>query len=148
MATYLQMESVNGKVSCMLVMGRSRVAPLKTTTTIPRLELTAEVVAARMDHKLHEELGLQLEESVFWSDSTSVLKCLFSVKLTPITAWRYVDTAKNLADLASRGIAADSLLTSKMWFQGPAFLTGPESSWPATPSDVKIATLKDNPEVK
>ncbi|XP_066975345.1 uncharacterized protein [Macrobrachium rosenbergii] len=121
-------------------------------------------MAARVDHKLREELCLELEESVLWSDSTLVLKYLFNVKaryqmfmanrinliceLTPITTWRYVDTAKNLVDLASRGIDADSPLTSKMWFQGPAFLVGPESSWPTTPSDVKVATLKGDPEVK
>ncbi|XP_064111296.1 uncharacterized protein LOC135218777 [Macrobrachium nipponense] len=80
------------------------------------LKLTVEVIAARMDCKLCEELCQELEESVFWSGSTLVLKYLFNLKacyqpfvvnhvnliheVTPSTAWRYVDIAKTLADLA------------------------------------------------
>ena len=48
-------------------------APLKPVT-IPRLELTAAVVAARMDRLWRKELQMLLIDSVFWTDSTSVLK--------------------------------------------------------------------------
>ena len=42
--------------------------------TIPRLELTAAALAVRMDVMLREELKITLEESVFWTDSTAVLR--------------------------------------------------------------------------
>ena len=47
-ATYLLLCNTDGKPCSILVMGKARVAPLKPIT-IPRLELTAAVVPARMD---------------------------------------------------------------------------------------------------
>nr|XP_027213849.1 uncharacterized protein LOC113806899 [Penaeus vannamei] len=151
-ASYLRLESATGEVYCTLVMGRSRVAPLKRMT-IPRLELTAATVAARMDQKLRSELDLRLEKSVFWTDSTSVLKYLFNEKaryqtfvanrvnlireLSPIEAWRYVETRSNPADLASRGVDMDSFLASSIWITGPTFLSENEKMWPILPNDVK-----------
>ncbi|ROT77729.1 hypothetical protein C7M84_003591 [Penaeus vannamei] len=161
-ASYLRLESATGEVYCTLVMGRSRVAPLKRMT-IPRLELTAATVAARMDQKLRSELDLRLEKSVFWTDSTSVLKYLFNEKaryqtfvanrvnlireLSPIEAWRYVETRSN-PDLASRGVDMDSFLASSIWITGPTFLSENEKMWPILPNDVKRGTLEDDPEVK
>ncbi|XP_069993531.1 uncharacterized protein [Penaeus vannamei] len=162
-ASYLRLESATGEVYCTLVMGRSRVAPLKRMT-IPRLELTAATVAARMDQKLRSELNLRLEKSVFWTDSTSVLKYLFNEKarhqtfvanrvnlireLSPIEAWRYVETRSNPADLASRGVDMDSFLASSIWITGPTFLSENEKMWPILPNDVKRGTLEDDLEVK
>ncbi|XP_069993547.1 uncharacterized protein [Penaeus vannamei] len=71
-ASYLKMVNASERVYWTLVMAQARIAPLKPTT-IPRLELTAATVAARMVCKLRKELGLKLEDSVFWTDSTSVL---------------------------------------------------------------------------
>lgn len=44
--------------------------------TIPRLELTAAVVAVKMDQMLRQELKISLQDSVFWTDSTTVLRYL------------------------------------------------------------------------
>jgi len=117
-----------------------------------------------MDCKLRKELGLKLEDSVFWTDSTSVLKYLFNQKaryhtfvanrvnlireLSSASAWRYVDTKSNPADLASRGLDVDTFLTSEIWIRGPRFLHEPESSWPQVPEDVKHGSLEDDVEVK
>jgi len=46
----------DGNVNVSLVMGKSRVAPSKITT-IPRLELTTEVVSAKVGVMLQEELN-------------------------------------------------------------------------------------------
>ena len=67
------MENKARVVCCAFLMGKARVAPLKSVT-IPRMELTAATVAVRMDQMMQEEIELQLEPSVFWTDSTSVLK--------------------------------------------------------------------------
>ena len=55
------------------LMGKSRLAPLKVVT-IPRLELTAAVVAVKVDKMLQQELLIPLQQSTFWTDSTTVLK--------------------------------------------------------------------------
>ena len=46
--TYLRAEDKSGKCKCSLVMGESRLAPIKPVT-IPRMELSAEVVATKLD---------------------------------------------------------------------------------------------------
>lgn len=49
--TYLLLSNQTGEKCCTLLMGKVRVAPLKRVT-IPRLELTAAVVAVKMDQML------------------------------------------------------------------------------------------------
>ncbi|XP_068232017.1 uncharacterized protein [Palaemon carinicauda] len=74
-ASYLRMEGYGGEACSVLVFRRSRVAPLKMTT-ITTLDLTATVVPARTDRKLHGELGIKLDDSIFWTDSTAIFKYL------------------------------------------------------------------------
>ena len=71
--SYLLLENTEGKKHCAFIMGKSRVAPLKLVT-IPRLELTAVVVAVKVDKMLQQELQIPLEQSTFWTDSTTVLR--------------------------------------------------------------------------
>ena len=70
--SYLRVFSTSGEVHCTLVMGRSRVAPTKVTT-IPRLELSAAVVAVRVSDILKRELEVDCMQEVFWTDSKIVL---------------------------------------------------------------------------
>lgn len=63
------------RVQVTFLLGKARVTLLKAVT-IPRLELTAAVLALRVDLMLKTDLNLHLEDSVFWTDSTSVLKYL------------------------------------------------------------------------
>ena len=65
--SYLRLER-DDRVQVAFLLGKARVAPLKQTT-IPRLELTAAVLAVRVDKMLQKELQLKLEKSVFWTDS-------------------------------------------------------------------------------
>ena len=161
--TYLRIVGTEGNVHCTLVVGRARVAPLKGAT-IPRLELTAAAVAAQMDSKLKIELDLKLIPSVYWTDSTSVLKYLRNETaryqtfvanrvnlirdISDVTAWRYVNTSENPADLASRGLSVDSFLASSLWFNGPEFLLKDEVDWPKLPEDVARGELDAEAEVK
>ncbi len=71
--TYLRMQNIEKLVHVALLFGKARVAPL-IPITIPCLELTAAMVAVRVDKKLQSVLQLPLTESTFWTDSTSVLK--------------------------------------------------------------------------
>ena len=65
------MKDEDGNVNVSLVMGKSCVAPLKIIT-IPRLELTAAVVSAKVGIML-QELNYANLKQFFWTDSKVVL---------------------------------------------------------------------------
>lgn len=61
--SYLRLCNEDGNVHCVLVMGKSRVSPLKVIT-IPRLELTAAVISVEASNVLKRELDyVHVEES-------------------------------------------------------------------------------------
>ena len=73
MVTYLLMTNDKGQKHVTFLIGKAQVASLKQVT-IPRLELTAAVLAVRINTMLRTELRLELRKSMYWTDSTSVLK--------------------------------------------------------------------------
>ncbi|CAI5694728.1 unnamed protein product [Oreochromis niloticus] len=134
--TYLRAVSEAGQVHCSLVFAKSRVAPTKVTT-VPRLELSAAVVAVRISDMLKAELELEDAQEFFWTDSQVVLGYInndarrFHVfvanriqrikESTQPMQWKFVASDLNPADHASRGLKAKDLITSN-WFSGPSFL--------------------------
>lgn len=75
--SYLLLENKQGKKHCSFLMGKASVAPLKQVT-IPRLELTVAVVAVKVDKMLRQELQVPLQPSIFWTDSTTMLRYIDS----------------------------------------------------------------------
>ena len=71
--TYLRITDRSGNTKCSFVMGKSRLAPMKSVTVL-RMELSAAVVATRLDTMSRKELSLPISESFFWTDSTCVLR--------------------------------------------------------------------------
>ncbi|XP_076829473.1 uncharacterized protein LOC143475509 [Brachyhypopomus gauderio] len=134
--SYLRGINATGEIYCSLVMGKSRVAPMKFMT-IPRLELSAAVVAVRISDMLKKELEINALQEYFWTDSKVVLGYinndakrfhLFVAnriqrirQSTKPEQWRYVSSEQNPADHASRGLTGEQLLNSN-WFTGPEFL--------------------------
>ena len=64
-------------VHCSLLSGKARVAPTKIVT-IPRLELPAAVVSAKMSNILRHELEISIDQEYFWTDSKVVLAYISS----------------------------------------------------------------------
>ena len=58
--SYIRYTTGKGTTSSQLILSKSRVAPLKKVTTIPRLELQGAVTAARMANILRKELKLDI----------------------------------------------------------------------------------------
>lgn len=71
--SYLRMTNTEVKVHVAFLMGKARVAPLKWQT-FPRLELATAALSVKVDRMLKAELLSPTNTSMFWSDSTSVLK--------------------------------------------------------------------------
>ena len=71
--SYTKLVNENSRTHCSFFAGKSRVAHVKQMT-IPRLELSAAVLAVRMNQTLQEEFQSKVDKTVIWSDSTAVLQ--------------------------------------------------------------------------
>ena len=127
--------------------GKSRLAPIKSVS-IPKLKLTAAVLAVRLSCLLKAELDLSVVLN-FWTDYTAVLYCIknntkrFPVFVanrlamieenTELDCWRHVPSNFNPADLTSHGIRANSSEMKKC-LDGPEFLTKPRTECPTNTS--------------
>ena len=139
--SYIRLRHTDESVTCSLVFSKSRVAPLKKKTTIPRLELQGAVTASKIASVVKKELKLDIEKEMFWTDSKIVLGYIRNEskrfhtyvtnrvaqirKSTDVIQWQHVRTQDNPADLASRGCAVKKFLENAMWINGPDFLHWP-----------------------
>ena len=136
---YLVVRFEDGTESSSLVMSKARVAPLKRIT-LPRLELMGALLCARLLTFVRTALGLAADiKSTCWTDSQVVLAWikadpmrwkLFVAnrvsqihELTSPSIWSFCPGRENPSDLVTRGILAEELVSSKLWLQGPKFLT-------------------------
>jgi len=143
---YLRSTTPSGRVIVRLLCAKSRLAPMKRLT-IPKLELCAAVLTARLAARAKKCIQLPDVATTLWSDSEIVLSWINASSssyyafvanrisiiqgISEKTQWRHVGTKDNPADMLSRGIAANKLGNQNIWFYGPMFLHGSESKWPA-----------------
>ncbi|XP_062704081.1 uncharacterized protein LOC134286482 [Aedes albopictus] len=152
-ACYLRFNHDDG-VGCSIVAAKTRVAPLKYLS-IPRLELQAALIGARLARAVSEALSVQISRRNFWSDSQDVLCWIRSdhrryspfvafriseiLELTEIAEWRYVPTDLNVADDGTKWKGFPDLGPEARWFNGPQFLYLTEDHWPR-PSKIPTTT--------
>ncbi|XP_072936553.1 uncharacterized protein [Epargyreus clarus] len=143
-AIYLRQRDEEGGHRVSLLAGKARVTPLKPVS-IPRLELQAALLGSRMARSIEEELDIKIAKKTYWSDSSTVLSWIKSDPRTfkPFVAhrlaeiedttkpqeWRWVPTAQNPADDATRDVPKD-FGSGHRWFNGPSFLAQEEEDWP------------------
>lgn len=148
-ASYLRIYDKSGMSKCTLIAGKSRLAPIKSIT-IPRLELSAAMVAARLHQSICREMNMTFDKVYFWTDSQAVLHYINNKttryktfvanrlaaihEVSEVKQWNYVPSSMNPADLASRGIFADDTAKLDKWIRGPEFLQKPDLPFPEQPT--------------
>nr|CAH7731762.1 unnamed protein product [Callosobruchus chinensis] len=160
-ATCIYMRSVNkqGDYNVQLLCAKTKVAPLKSVT-IPKLELCACLLGSLLVDIIRKSLNIDIPVYI-WSDSQVALCWIHTephllqtfvanrvAKIQSFTQsciWNYVSSKENPADLASRGVAPEILVSSKMWWTGPEFLKLPQNTWPLTDFSISLQNL---PEIK
>ena len=141
---YFRAVMPSGEVLVRFVYARVKSAPVKTVT-LPRLELMAALLGARLNKFLRATFAeLGSVPFFMWSDSTITLSWISTLpatlktfvanrvveiqSLTSASQWRHCSTDQNVADVLSRGCLLSSLLRSD-WHNGPLWLRQPEDSW-------------------
>ncbi|XP_076301733.1 uncharacterized protein LOC143219738 [Lasioglossum baleicum] len=144
-AVYARVVTINGNTHTTLLTAKSRVAPIKTLS-IPVLELNGAVMLTELIDHVLKSIRVHVDRINCWTDSTIVLAWLRKHPSTwkttvanrtskihttlPSAIWRHVPTDSNPADLNSRGVPAEKLLSSTFWTTGPTWLKENEERWP------------------
>lgn len=158
-AAYLVRHGKNSLNKVSIIMAKSRLAPLNQSITIPRLELSALAIGAKLITYITQQLPIPVAKKFLWTDSTVALAWSKGDKQVPIfvrnrvktiqehtsnVSIRYVPTDDNPADIGTRGATISELQTQSQWWYGPPFLSGDETKWPPSPTpSVTINALDD-----
>ena len=104
--------------------------------TVPKLELQAAVLAARLSIDICDALTIPIRQLFIWRDGTIVLQWLSSLDKQPIFVanrvseileaasadqWNHAATSDNPVDAGTRGMSSEALAESH-WLRGPDFL--------------------------
>ena len=147
-----------------MIGSKTRVAPLKSLS-IPRLELLAGLLGARLCQKIKTEHSIMIHEQFFWTDSRNVLWWVRSKAsdhqqfvsnrlgviddLSQVNEWRWLSGKINPADDATRLHAPVCMKPSGRWFKGPEFLQKDRHEWPdeipEAPAEADRAVLEYRP---
>ena len=114
---------------------------------LPRLELLAAVVNARLLKFVVETLQIKMHRVVCWTDSRMTLhwirkqsSCWKPFVVNQVLeiqstwdpgCWHYCASKHNPADLLARGLTCDNLISSGLWWNGPQWLSLPLEYQPA-----------------
>ena len=157
---YIRTVTHTGKIYVNIVAAKSRLTP-KKGATIPRIELAGACTSAKLCNLVRNALDIDIVRSTYWTDSKIVLgyiqnndrrfKPFVANRVNAIrqtsspTDWRYIDSANNPADVASRGCDAHDL--PQIWYRGPSFLSLHRSEWPTFEEHINLIP-DDDPEIK
>ncbi|XP_017889631.1 uncharacterized protein LOC108630706 [Ceratina calcarata] len=160
---FLRVGATTNHANVHLLMAKTKVTPLKPLT-IPRLELSASVIMARLIEYIQSTLR-QNCPVYCWTDSAvalawihkhpSRLKTFAAHRVAEIQGsainaiWRHVPSEFNPADCASRGLSATQLEQRMLWWSGPPWLSCPPEEWPeSTPNPPSEVETEIKREVK
>ena len=144
-AIYVRVQTGPNSWTTNLLISKTRVAPLKTVS-LPRIELCGAVLLTTLASSLVGESPLFQVPMKYWSDSTIVLAWIKKPpstwttfvanrvtqiqEATDITQCSHVDSSDNPADISTRGMTPQELISSSLCWHGPKWRSEDERCWP------------------
>ncbi|XP_025269128.1 uncharacterized protein LOC112639446 [Camponotus floridanus] len=157
-SVYLRTTNAETKSTAMLIVSKTKVAPLKRLT-IPRLELSGAVLLTKLVSHILSVLDLKGVSVFLWTDSSVTLTWINGsaskwtdfvhnrvvyIQETLLQArWRFVSGKENPADIATRGVSPSQLNKFTCWWEGPTWLSQSPDTWPV---DSDTVSTSDNLE--
>lgn len=142
---YIRFELKDGTFSAQLLAAKSRIAPSRQIT-VPRLELCAAVLSARLRKVIEKETSFVFDRVLHLTDSMIVRSQIQNEShgfgtfvgtriaeiqtFTDTHEWWWVATDDNAADCATRPQHPRNLGSESVWQRGPKYLTVPSDQWP------------------
>ena len=142
-AVHTRVPLATGGFDCKLLTAKSK---LVHTTTIPKGELKAAVMGASLAHTVCADLGAQVEDVIFVSDSTIVLfwlthdarplqtavrNAVIEIRrFTCVDQWYHVASENNVADLGTRHVELSEVGPESEWINGRPWMAGPRDHFP------------------
>ena len=127
-----------------LIFSKSRLAPINSKLSIPRLELLGVVIGCRASKYVADQLGMMEKRRKIFTDSKCVIEWINSVnKLNRFVRERVKEIKEhnvevrydccddNSADVATRGQSAENLKSNKLWWNGPFWINREYDEWPS-----------------
>ena len=145
---YLRFVHTSKFVKVVLVTSKSRIAPLRKQSIL-KLELLSCLLLVRLINTLKKEFKnfYDILNFYLWTDSSVAYSWIVNTsKVFPVfiqnrvkeirnlvdtACFKLIDTKRNPADIISRGVKLAELLSNRLWFSGPEFLTLDKDSWPS-----------------
>nr|CAD2193831.1 unnamed protein product [Meloidogyne enterolobii] len=144
-AAYLRTFNAFNGGTTKLIFAKSLVKPASlphNASTIPKLELQALTLGAKIIRYLQKELIIEANSITLWSDSQCNIERLKKfgkydrfvnnrlAKIRDLCPVKHVTTEDNPADFCSRGSTPKELIGNGLWFRGPIWLQYKEENWP------------------
>jgi len=172
---YLRTLNPDQSWSVYILMGKSKVAPLKRLS-LPRLELAAALLLAKLMRSIADRISeaVPIQQLHAWTDSSVTLhwikgsphnwKTFVANRVSEIhrlvdpSIFRHVPGHENPADCGSRGTSPAELIHHPLWWTGPKWLQSGSSQWPVFPAPspidpdtdlehkVQVLSLREPPE--
>ena len=144
-AIYARFRLKGGGYSCQLVFAKSKVVP--EDTTMPRAELTAAVLNARIGFVVQKSFGKYFKDSIKLTDGQIVLNWVHNTRkrlkmfarnkvieinrLAPREKWFYVNTKNMIADLGTRkGARIQDVMPGSTWIDGYKWMKLDQENFP------------------
>ena len=142
-AVHARVPLASGGFSCKLLAAKSK---LVHTSTVPKGELRAAVMGASLAFTVSSDLGSQVEDVLFVTDSTIVLfwlthdtrplqtavrNAVIEIRrFSAVDQWYHVASEDNVADLGTRPVELEEVGPESDWINGRPWMAGPRDNFP------------------